>query len=469
MATVSARALALVLDGWRDGGTAYAALADRIRLLVLDGRIATGTRLPAERELASQLGVSRTTVTAAYAELRDAGYLESLRGSGSVARLPYRAPTTIESQPDFIDFSKATLPAAPQVLEAAQWAVAELPHHLADAVFDPIGSPLLTAALAQRYTDRGLPTDPDQIMVTVGAQHAIALIARTLVARGDRVIIENPTYPHAAEALRVAGGRPVPVGVSTEHGWDEDALEQAFQRTSPSVAYLMPDSQNPTGRTMDEDLRRRTIEWATASGTTLVVDETMAELWMEGGGQPPFAMHGPAILVGSVGKTVWGGLRLGWIRADRTVIQRLVRERAAGDLGTPLIDQLVLVRLLEGFDDLLAQRRTLLREGRATLEAALAQHLPEWHVPHPRGGLSAWVNLGAPVSSQLALAARNEGLVIAAGPRFGMDGAFERFIRVPFSLGPEVIERGVAALASAWSTVTRMPVVGAEQELAGVV
>src|SRR5690606_4047068 len=136
------------------------ALADRIRLLILDGRIATGTRLPAERELAAQLGVSRTTVTAAYAELRAAGYLESLRGSGSVARLPYHAPTTFEPQPDFIDFSKATLPAAPQVVEAAQWAAEQLRRHLGDPVFDPIGSPLLTEALAQRFTDRGLPTEP---------------------------------------------------------------------------------------------------------------------------------------------------------------------------------------------------------------------------------------------------------------------------------------------------------------------
>ncbi len=108
----------------------------------------------------------------------------------------------------------------------------------------------------------------------------------------------------------------------------------------------MPDNQNPTGQTMDAELRSRMVEWASAAGTTLVVDETMAELWMEGGGHPPFATHGPAMLVGSVGKTVWGGLRLGWIRADRTVIQRLARERAAGDLGTPLIDQLVLVRVL---------------------------------------------------------------------------------------------------------------------------
>ncbi len=90
-------------------------------------------------------------------------------------------------------------------------------------------------------------------------------------------------------------------------------------------------------------------------------------------------------------------------------------------------------------------------------------------MPHPRGGLSAWVNLGAPVSSQLAIAARNEGLVIAAGPRFGMDGAFERFIRIPFCLPPDTLDRGVRALARAWSNVHRLPIGTPDEELAGVV
>ena len=78
-------------------------------------------------------------------------------------------------------------------------------------------------------------------------------------------------------------------------------------------------------------------------------------------------------------------------------------------------------------------------------------------MPHVRGGLTAWVNLGHPVSSQLALAARNEGLIITAGPRFGVDGAFERFLRIPFSYSADDTERGVDALARAWATVGRHP------------
>jgi DNA-binding transcriptional MocR family regulator len=467
MSTVSARILATLLDGWRDAGTAYAALADRIRLLILDGRVAPGTRLAAERELAAQLGVSRTTVTAAYAELRDAGYLSSIRGSGSVAQLPLRSVLAPAQQhSDYLDFSKATMPAIPGVVAAAQLAAEQLPAYLGESGFDPVGLPALREALAERYTRRGLATTGDQIMVTIGAQHAIALIARTLLARGDRALVENPTYPHALDALRAAGARVAAVNVSTDDGWDEAALEQAIQRTSPALGYLMPDYHNPTGRSMDVGLRERVHALAARHGTTLVADETMAELGLDGRTNTiPFAAHGSAILVGSVGKSVWGGVRLGWIRADRSVIQRLVRARASGDLGTPMLEQLLVLNLLGDMDAILESRRAYLRAGRDRLERLLAARLPEWHVPHAQGGLTAWVNLGHPVSSQLAIAARNEGLIIAAGPRFGVDGAFERFLRIPFSYGEADTVRAVDALAAAWAAVGRHPMAESAAEL----
>nr|WP_221420940.1 PLP-dependent aminotransferase family protein [Conyzicola lurida] len=452
-----------MLDSWRASGStpAYEALADRIRLLILDGRIALGVRLPAERDLAAQLGVSRTTVAAAYAELRDRDYLTSVRGSGSIARQPHgvAAPNEAPSS-GILDFSKASLPALQQLADAAATAVEQLPAYLGGTGFDPVGLPVLRQALADRYTSRGLPTSPDQIMVTIGAQHAIALLARTLLGRGDRALVEAPSYPHAIDALKAAGARLVPVSVTTHDGWDEEALEQAFQRTSPSLGYLMPDFHNPTGRSMSAALREKTLALAARQGTTLIADETIGELGMDDV-EPvlPFAAYGAvdtqAILVGSVGKTVWGGVRVGWIRAERSVIQRLIRERASGDLGTPALEQLIVTNLLGDYDSVLETRRRQLRAGRHTLARLLAEKIPEWEMPHVAGGLTAWVNLGAPVSSQLTLAARNEGLQIAAGPRFGIDGAFERFLRIPFSYSESDTERAVDALAVAWRNVGR--------------
>ena len=262
------------------------------------------------------------------------------------------------------------------------------------------------------------------------------------------------------EALRSVGARLVPVAVTARDGWDEEALEQTMQRTSPSLGYLMPDFHNPTGQSMPAALRERVLELAARQGTTIIADETMAELDIDSPERMlPFAAYGgvdtQAILVGSANKTVWGGVRIGWIRADRSVIARLVRARSSGDLGTPALEQLVVTHLLGDYDALLESRRRQLRAGRDFLGAQLAEKLPDWQVPRVAGGLMTWVNLGAPVSSQLTLAARSEGLQIAAGPRFGIDGEFERFLRIPISYPEADTVRAVDALAAAWRNVAR--------------
>jgi DNA-binding transcriptional MocR family regulator len=448
---LSARALETLLGEWRGNDSAYQALAERVRLLILDGRIPVDTRLPAERDLAQRLRLSRTTVTAAYGHLREHGLVQSLRGSGSVTRLP-GAPSMLPALPetDYIDFSKAAPTALPWLPEVAR---------------QPIGTPALRAAIADRYTARGLPTSPEQIMVTIGAQHAIALLSRALVGRGDRAIIEAPTYPHAYEALRVAGARLVPVAVVPHDagggaGDETGAMTRAIRHSNPVAAYLMPDFQNPTGRSLSVDARERVLDAAARQGTVVIADETTGELDIDRAGEPllPLAAYGPAIMVGSVGKTVWGGVRVGWIRADRPLIRRLLAVRSPGDLGTPIIEQLLVTRLLERMDDILELRREQLRAGRDRLEALLADAFPGWHVPHVDGGIVTWIGLGAPVSSQLALAARSHGLIIAAGPRFGIDGAFERFLRLPICYPPEPMDAAVQALGRAWRSLSAAPV-----------
>jgi len=482
--SLSSRTLAALLGEWRGSASAYVGLAERIRLLLLDGRLASNTRLPAERELGERLGVSRTTVTAAYRALREAGYLQSVRGSGSVVAIPAgRLPAT-EPLPGILDFSQASMPALPGLADAAVAAAGQLAQHLHAPGFDRVGLPELREALAERYRARGLATSADQIMVTLGAQHAIALLARALLRRGDRVLIEMPTYPHAYEALRAAGGRLVPVSVTATDapratigprlgggdrpggGWDEAALMQALQRSNPVLGYLMPDFQNPTGQSMPVAQRERVIAAASAAGTILLVDETIAEFNIDRVGQfPPFAAlavgareAASVVSIGSVGKSVWGGIRIGWIRADPALINRLVAARSAHDLGTPVLEQLLVSRLLAEMPAILTHRAEQLRRGRDHLERRLAERFPEWTVPHVDGGITAWVNLGAPVSSQLALAARNYGLLVTAGPRFGIDGAFERFMRLPFSPTAEQMDRAVDALGLAWESLRRHPV-----------
>ncbi|HEY8281925.1 MAG TPA: PLP-dependent aminotransferase family protein [Leifsonia sp.] len=478
-AQLAARSLETLLGLWRGGGAHYQALADRIRLLVLDGRIPIGTRLPAERDLAARLDLSRTTVTAAYRELREAGFVDSVRGSGSVTRLP--GPVLAVPPPlggdGMLDFTKAALPAASSLPAAARAAAEDLPHFLPDSGYDAVGLPHLREAIAERYRQRGLPTEAGQVLVTVGAQQAIALIARTFLARGDRTLIEMPTYPHATESLRLAGARLVPItvtppGADGPHpvgaevdGWDADAIEQAMRRANPAMAYLIPDFHNPTGASMAPETRERVLAAAAAQGTIVVGDETTAELDIDRLGEhlplPRYRTSGagdaPVILIGSASKTLWGGLRIGWIRAERPLIQRLIAAKPATDLGTPMLEQLVVARMLPELAGILEHRREQLRAGRDTVRRLAAEVFPEWRVPQLHGGLAAWVGIGAPVSSALALGARNHGLLIAAGPRFGLDGAFERFLRIPITYTEDETARAFAALSRAWPTASSEP------------
>lgn len=463
---ISARAASHLLTDWRAGtaAPAYEALADALRVLVIDGRVAQGVRLPAERGLAAALGVSRTTVANAYARLRSDGFLVSVRGSGSVVHLPRdlvgrpdpeRLGGVVEG--DLLDLRKAALHAAPGIDEAVERAVRHVPAALAGIGYDTVGDPGLRAAIAERYTERGLPTDPAQVIVTIGAQHAIALLARVLVRRGDAVLVESPTYPHAHEAFREAGGRLVGVPVDAHRGWDAAALETALRRTAPSVAYVMPELHNPTGATMAASTRATLLSVASSVGTTVIADETMGELRIDGEPSPPLAAADPSgasvVMIGSAAKVFWGGLRIGWIRADPALLQRLLLARPTGDLGTPVLDQLVVRELVPRTAAFLEARRASLREGRDAVVGALRERLPEWDVPAPAGGLTTWVGLGRPVSSALVLAARAEGVVLASGGVFGPDGGFERFLRVPFTMAPADRGRLVDVLSRAWERV----------------
>lgn len=463
---LSARSAALLLTDWRDGtdAPAYEALSDAIRVLVIDGRVAQGVRLPAERGLATALGISRTTVANAYARLRSDGFVVSVRGSGSVVHLP----ASLIGRPDperlggvvdgeLLDLRKAALHSAPGMAEAVERAVRHVPAALAGIGYDTVGDPGLRAAIADRYTERGLPTDPSQVIVTIGAQHAIALLARVLVRRGDAVLVESPTYPHAHEAFREAGGRLVGVPVDARTGWDAAALETTLRRTAPAVAYVMPELHNPTGATMSTSTRQLLLSVAASVGTTVVADETMGELRIDGAPSLPLAAADPSgasvVMIGSADKVFWGGLRIGWIRAAPALLQRLLAARPTGDLGTPVLDQLVARELVPRTAAVLEARREYLRQGRDDVVGALRARLPEWDVPSPAGGLTTWVGLGRPVSSALVLAARSEGVVLASGGVFGPDGGFERFLRVPFTMAPADRGRLVDVLERAWARV----------------
>jgi DNA-binding transcriptional MocR family regulator len=160
------------------------------------------------------------------------------------------------------------------------------------------------------------------------------------------------------------------------------------------------------------------------------------------------------VTIGSMSKAYWAGLRIGWVRASAELVQRLAIARAALDIGSPVVEQLVAAELLARAQEVMPARRAAVRARRDTLARALRHHLPEWRFATPAGGLTLWVELGEPRSSALAAIADRHGLRLAAGPRFGADGAFERHLRVPFSLPEPELETAAERLAVAWRAVT---------------
>ncbi len=456
--------LARELGNWRTSsltGPAYLGLADAIRLLIVDGRLPVGARLPSERALADALRVSRTTVTAAFTQLRDDGYLNARRGARSTAALPVRPEIVTETSPPSVSLAAAALSApSSAVLEAFAEAAHDITPYLHEPGHELMGVCALRTAIAERYCARGLPTDPSEIMVTSGAQHAIGLILATYTQPGDRVLVEQPTYHGALSAVSTAGARAVPVALADD-GWELDAVHAAVRQLAPSLAYLIPDCHNPTGFTMPAADRKRLGQIISDTRTRTVVDESIADMWFDEAPPEPLAAnvgrHDLVLTVGSMSKSFWGGLRVGWIRADRRTLATVAAIRPALDLGTPILEQLTAARLLTQYTDVLPERRQLIRARREFLVSLLARELPEWQPGPGRGGMSLWVKLPAPMSTALSAAASRLGLDIPAGPRFGVDGTLERFIRLPYALPEPQLEEAVALLVRAWRSITGAP------------
>jgi DNA-binding transcriptional MocR family regulator len=453
--------LARELGNWRTSsrsGPAYQGLADAIRLLIVDGRVPVGARLPSERALADCLRVSRTTVTAAYTQLRDDGYLNARRGARSTTALPVAPSATAAAAPARINLAHAALSAPAAVHDAYIEATHDMTPYLHDIGIDLTGLPPLRDAIAERYCARGLPTDPDEVMVTTGALHAIGLILAAYVQPGDRVLVEQPTYHGVLSAITGTGARAVPVAM-THDGWELDAVHAAIRQLAPGLAYLIPDNQNPTGLTMPTSDRKRLGQIISDTRTRIIVDETMTDVWLDEPAPVPTAAaistrRDLVMTVGSMSKSFWGGLRIGWIRAERGTLATIAAVRPSVDMGTPILEQLVAARLLDHADAVLPERRQTLRARRALLTSLLGQHLPDFQPGSGCGGMALWVQLPSPMSSALSAAASRLGLDLPPGPRFGVDGTLERFVRIPYTLPEDQLAEAVELLARAWRTVT---------------
>ncbi|MEV6838174.1 PLP-dependent aminotransferase family protein [Streptomyces sp. NPDC051133] len=318
----------------------------------------------------------------------------------SVGGSPVRDILAVTARPEMINFAGG-LP-APELFDREGIAAAfhaVLAQSAAQALqySTTEGEPVLRAGIAARVTAQGLPTDPDDLLVTTGSQQALSLLATALLEPGDTVLVESPCYLAALQVFGLAGARVVPVPGDAD-GVDPAALEAAVRRERPKLLYLVPTFQNPTGRTMPAPRREEIAAVAARGGLWIVEDDPYGELRYDGRPVPWIASCPGAedrtVLLGSFSKVMAPGLRLGWLRAPAELRRACAVAKQAADLHTPTLNQLAAARYLDVLDAHVARVRAVYGARRDAMLAGLPDALPAGSVwNRPEGGMFLWARL----------------------------------------------------------------------------
>ncbi|MFI7636570.1 PLP-dependent aminotransferase family protein [Nonomuraea sp. NPDC049400] len=391
----------------RDGGGIAGQIAAELRESIRGGRLTPGTRLPATRDLATDLQVSRGVVVEAYEQLVAEGFLVSRVGVGTqvtpkaAARPVTRASPRPEparpgapvcapyyghrpTSPDLSHFPRE------RWLAAVRHVLTTVPSEALD-YGDPGGVPELREELAG-YLRRVRAADvrPENLVIVGGVAQGLSLVLHVLSRKGPlQLAVEDPTSHRQAPLLRRAGAHLVPVPV------DEEGLD--VRRLSGDAVLVTPAHQYPTGVVLSPPRRAALMEWAYAGDRTILEDDYDAEFRFDR--DPVGCLQGLApdrvILSGSVSKAMAPGLRLGWLAAPPDLAEAVRRARGELDLGSPVIEQYALAHFLRtgGYDKHLRRMRREYRRRRDALVRALAEELPEIRVKGIEAGLHVYLEL----------------------------------------------------------------------------
>ena len=451
-----------------------------------EGRLSLGVRMPSSRELATLLEVSRNTVVIAYEQLVDQNFLVSRERSGYfVAGLPKHLGSNIESRatPNENDTKKwtarfAVRPSANRnIVKPLNWQ--DYPYPFIFGQFDPSLFPtndwresaraalsvpeinnwardtideddpaLIEQLRLQVLPRRGVRARPDEIMMTIGAQHALYLIARLFIKPDTRVGMEDPGYPDARNIFGMLTDNIVPLKV------DDDGLMPNADFESCDLAYVTAGHQCPTTVAMSQPRRLDLLRRAQDNDIILIEDDYESELISEGADLPPLMSldrNERVLYVGSLSKVLAPGLRLGYVVAPAPVIRELRALRRLMLRHPPLNNQ----RVAALFIGLGHYRSHLQRVSRVLLERArildrmLPQHLATSRFVRGVGSTSYWVTCPPGCdATELAKAASEEGVVIEPGDVFAMtEGSRRNCFRLGFSsIRTDRIEAGIEKL-----------------------
>lgn len=466
----------------------YRQLIRHIRAQIESGTLTAGTRLPASRDLARQLNISRISVVNAYAELRAEGYLSAHAGRGTFVageRDSAAAPPTsngahqgyIEqpSAPDRSLREMMRLSRKPGVINFSHGAppMEFFPvHHLKDAintVIDRDGSKALGYEVTEGYgplrasvrdyvSALGIRCSPDHVLITGGTQQALDLVVQAVLSEGDILVTENPTYLGMIDVARTRRVQLQGISMDDE-GIRLDMLENFILDHHPRLIYIMPTFQNPTSRIMPIHRRRQLINLANEYHIPILEDGVYHEFRFEGEQVPPLkALDDSGIVIHASGftKNLLPGMRIGYIITDGPHYERIVRVKQAADISTPGLNQRAIHLMLERgvLAQQLERNNRELRRRRDVALAAASKYLPPgsyWNTP--QGGLYLWIELpkSGPTAAELYISAIQMGVAYAIGNVFYTNNCGSYRIRLNYAAQrPVDIEEGIRRLGRAW-------------------
>ncbi|HEX5229816.1 MAG TPA: PLP-dependent aminotransferase family protein [Bryobacteraceae bacterium] len=432
-------------------------LSDQMKGMIESGTLRRGDRLPATRELAGQLGLNRTTISAAYSLLESEGLIAGHVGRGSFV-IGRAKPSPDAPAPASFSRSRPSELLFP--LTEFRLTCAEVIARDDAAAILQLGSPSGYAPLRRYLLDQaraeGAAREGDDILITSGCQQALDLLQRLLAP--SVVLVEDPVYLGVRNVFERGGARliGVPVGAS---GIDLEALERMLARDRPRFLCVTPNFQNPTGATMPLATREHLLRITQAAGVTVIENDTYGPLCYEGDPLPSIKQldqTGDTILLRSFSKVAFPGLRVGWVIAPRPLIEKLTEAKQWTDLHTDQLSQAVLLRFAES-GRLEHHRQRMLTAGRARLHAALdacEKYLPAGaKFTRPRGGMNLWIELPEPLdAAELLPRAEREGVTYLPGRYFAVSRARSNALRISFAaMTPYEIQTGLEILGRIFS------------------
>ena len=315
------------------------------------------------------------------------------------------------------------------------------------------GWPALRESFARMSTDRGIPTEASQLIVTSGSQQGFDLLLRAFIQPGDAVIVPRPTYPAALQGLRLAGARIIGVACDS-HGPDPQELATALQTHQPKLMYLVPTFANPNGATIDLAGRQRLLAQLQDSDCVLIEDDPYGELRFSGEAVPSFAalaqgtpVADQIVYLSSLSKIVAPGLRLGWMRAHPDILRRCVLAKQVDDLCTAPYLQAVAAHYLES-GRYEAHLPTICRaygERASLMISSLKSHFGDTlSLLTPEGGMFLWARLQEGLNAtELLPLAIEENVMFVPGSAFYASQPDPQSFRLSFTMStPEQIVQG---------------------------